>query len=444
METSHGRGVVPRRLAAVVVAAILLASLGAYEYVQTVNLQGENRNLAASVSEEESSISALGSQLHNSSASVAGLESQVSSLRSEALTLSSPCAQKPPQPTETSKLYPNGTEAVHFSYPIFTLQPGSAGTFCITYDNPSAQPTMFNGAYYAYGWNSSVEPSGVSIFSNATLFIVPPDQNATVAYAVGASTNTAGYFSVGRNNETCTQTFELAVSTDLTTSSFLNFPGLLDEVFPLARPNMPAMCQSSAPYGPDRFLTGFNGFGTTYLQNTTYVSMPYSVTSRYITSVVQSPSRQNITISVGIRSFASPFTVVFATGEYTPSTIRALTGNPKMVPTHGDACDWLPTNSSAFNAFEQDSVLTIPGFTVNAPPVHVQPFSNATFRFSMEVDNPPPSYYITFLGLAIQYVNGTVVNSAVDLSSFFPINAGSGQLDENITGACTPINAGPG
>jgi hypothetical protein len=433
MQMSHRRGVAPR-LAAVVVVAILLASLGAYEYVQTARLQSENRSLTASVSSEESTISSLASQLHNSSASI-------SSLSEQAITLSSPCARELPQPQRAFRVYPNGTDIVHFGYPILTLQPGSFGTFCMTYENTSGQPTKFNGTYYAYDWNSSVEPAGVSIFSNATLITVPPGQNATVAYAVVASTNAAGYFSVGRNNDTCLQRFEFTVSHDPSKSSFSNFPGLLEEVFPLASP-IPR-CQFSLDPFAGRLLTGFNGFGTTYLQNTTYVGVGYNVTSRYISSVVQSPSRQNITITVGVRSFASPLTMVFATGYYNPDTIRVFRGNPKMVPTPGDPCDWIATNSSAFNTFEQYSVVTIPGFTVNAPPVHVPPFSNATFKFSMEVDNPPPDYYLTFLGFVVQY-NNTSTNNAVLLADFFPINAGSGQLNENITGACPPINAGPG
>jgi hypothetical protein len=98
MQMSKRRGVAPQ-LAAVVIVAILLASLGAYEYVQTTSLQGENRALTSSVSADESTISSLGSQLRNSSASIASLETRVSSLSDEAITLSSPCAQKPPQPT---------------------------------------------------------------------------------------------------------------------------------------------------------------------------------------------------------------------------------------------------------------------------------------------------------------------------------------------------------
>jgi hypothetical protein len=170
----------------------------------------------------------------------------------------------------------------------------------------------------------------------------------------------------------------------------------------------------------------------------------YNVTSRYISSVVQSPSRQNITITVDVRSFASPFTMVFATDAYTPDTIRVFRGNPEMVPMPGDPCDWIATNESALNTLEQYSVVTIPGFTVNAPLVHVPPFSNATFKFSMEVDDPPPGYYLTFLGFLVQYNNSTSTNDAVLLADFFPINAGSGQLNQNITCACPPLNGGPG
>jgi hypothetical protein len=443
MEASPQRGAV-RKLAAVAVVAILLASLGAYEYARTASLQSQSRLLAASLSGDESTISSLGSQLRNGSASVASLETQVSSLSGEDNAISSPCAQKPPQSAETgTKLKANNTGlvgVVQFSYPIFTLQPGSVGTFCVTYENQSPNSTEFDGAFHAYDWNSSVEPGGVSIFANATEFTVPAEQNATVAYAVEASTSTAEYLGVGKNNNTCFDAFQLAVSPSPSPPIFSSFPGLQDLVFPASAPNPILECQTD--FGPDWVLTGFNGFGIAELHSTLDLSLGYNVTSRYITSTVQSPARQNITISVGIRSYGTALTLALD-----PSTIRAFYTNPNMVPTPGDPCDWVLTNRTALYTMVQDSALTFPGFTVNAPPVHVAPFSNGTFKFSMEVNDTAPDYYLTYLGFAVQFENGTGIIGNYDdvtLATYFPINAGSGQLDQNITGACSPLDGGPG
>jgi hypothetical protein len=445
METApKSRGAV-RKLAAIAVVAILLASLGAYEYTRAASLQSESRLLAASLSADQSTINSLGSQLRNGSSAVASLETQVSSLGSQDNAMSSPCAQKPPHPTETGdKLKPNGTGLVgivQFSYPIFTLQPGSIGTFCATYENQSPNSTKFDGAFHAYDWNSSVEPAGVSIFANATEFTVPAEQNATVAYAVEATTSTAEYLGVGKNNNTCFDLFQLAVSSSRPSQpTFSSFPGLQELVFPASSPNAILDCQTD--FGPDWVFTGFNGFGIVDLHSTLDLRLGYNVTSRYITSTVQSPTRQNITISVGIRSYATALTLTFD-----PSTIRAFYTNPMVVPTPGDPCDWVLTNRTALYTMAQDSALTFPGFTVDAPPVHVAPFSNGTFRFSMEVNDTAPDYYLTYLGFAVQFENGTGITgnyNEVALTTYFPINAGSGQLDQNMTGTCPPLDGGPG
>lgn len=397
-----------RRLTAIAVAAMLLAAFGAYEYLQTTGLQAESSALSA----DESTISSLDSQL-------------------ESLALSSACAQKPPQPTEQSKLYPNGTQIVNTGYPIFTLQPGSVGTFCMTYEGGSAQPAEFNGTFHAYDWNSSAEPAGILISSNATQVTVPPGQNATVAYAVEASSNEAGYFSVGKNDAPCLQAFELAISTDPSRSTFSNFPGLLGEV----TPGVGAICQFTLPPFPGQFFTGFNGFGVTYLKNTQYISADYNVTSRYVSSVVQSPSQQNITFSVGVHSFASPITLFFDTGPSSFDTLRVFQRNPYQIPTPGDPCDWLGGQAGNGGDETEVPVESVPGITVSAPTIQMQPFSNATFKFSMEIDNPPPGYYITFLGFAIE-VTGQRNSGFVNLATYFPINPPFGQLDENISGSC--------
>lgn len=414
---------------------MLLASFGAYEYALTASLQSENRGLTASISSDQASIGSLNSQLSNDSATISGLQSQLSSLSSKVQTLASPCAERPPQPSEGSRVYSNGTEVNDFGYPIFTLKPGDVGTFCMTYENPSAEPLALNETYHAYDWNSSTEPTGVSVTSNATSFTVPPNGNATVAYVVEASSSAAGYLSVGTSSDICEHSIQLAVSTNASSSSFSNFPGLANLVVPFTTSQE---CVVTAFGGPPRLLTGFDGFGSVYLDNTTRTILAYNTTGETIASVVQSPNRQNITLSVGVHSFSFPLTLVFATGISTFSTIRVFKGNPEVVLAPGDPCDGIVTNASAYDDgnFNEVSVLAIPGFTVNAPTVHVPPFSNATFRFSLEVDNPPPGYYITFLGFVIQWEGSPGSNDAVNLSTYFPINPGSGQFDENITGAC--------
>lgn len=431
MEAPARRGLI-RQLTAAIVVALLLASFGAYEFALATSLESENRSLAAS-------IGSLNSQLSDESAAVTGLQSQVSSLGSKVQTLTSPCVDTPPQPKEESNLHSNGTEVNDLGYPIFTLQPGEVGTFCMNYENPSAVPLALNETYHAFDWNSTTEASGVSVTANATSFTVPPNGNTTVAYIVDASNSAKGYMSVGPSSFICDQSIQLAVSANASSSSFSNFPGLSNLVVPFT--NSQECVVTAFGYGPLRVLTGFDGFGTTYLQNTTETAVPFITTGENITSVVESPSQQNITITVGVHSFAPSLTLVFATGISTFSTIRVFKGNPEVLLAAGDPCDGTITNASAYDNgnFNELSVLVIPGFTVNAPTVHVKPFSNATFTFSLEVDNPPPGYYVTFLGFVIQWQGSPGDNDAVNLSTYFPINPGSGQFNESVSGAC----AGP-
>ncbi|MDA4132949.1 MAG: hypothetical protein OK454_07475, partial [Thaumarchaeota archaeon] len=153
--------------------------------------------------------------------------------------------------------------------------------------------------------------------------------------------------------------------------------------------------------------------------------------------------QQNITISVGVRSFASPLTLFFDTGPSSFDTVRVFQGKPAMFPTLGDVYDWYENETgpqgspSPAGKMSEVPVESVPGITVDAPTIQMQPFSNATFKFSMEIDNPPPGYYITFLGFVIQLHNGQKTSSgAVDLATYFPIDPPFGQLDENITGTC--------
>jgi hypothetical protein len=187
------------------------------------------------------------------------------------------------------------------------------------------------------------------------------------------------------------------------------------------------------------------------------VNLTYNETSRSISSVIESPTSQNITISMGIQSFGLPISIYFETGPNTFSTIREFKYNPqaaaslqKYLTPYSNALnndvylakvDWNISNNSAYNDSNwQEFPLPARGFTINAPTLQLQPYSEGTFRFSMLVSNLTAGYYVTFLGFAVAWKNSPGGDAALDLATYFPISVGSGQWNQDITGTCPTMS----
>jgi hypothetical protein len=357
------------------------------------------------------------------------ISSQSTFTLTKTVVLSSPCIQKPPEPTHSVRVFRNGTFVANSSYPVFALQPGSTGTFCLNYSNPYSS-TVSGFPLSVFDWkNWSSLPEGFSLSEYPGSINLPPGHNDTIIYTVTASNSSAGNYGLSPQGISCIR-YPLAVSSNPSTITLSDFPGLLSPVF-----GCPA--QSIIPT-----LLGFNGFTTAYLRQTTRGNLGYNITSQSVSSVIESSTKQNITFTVGIQSFSFPITVWFATGPGTFSTIREFNFNPQVTPIPGDACDWNISNQSVYsNGNWREFPLPAQGFTINAPTLHLQPYSQGTFRFSMLVSNLTAGYYVTFLGFVITWQNSPGINTSPDLGTYFPISVGSGQWNQNITGSC-PTSSG--
>lgn len=359
-----------------------------------------------------------------------------------------PCSQKPLQEKSgynSASTSLNGTGLAEIDYPVFALAPGSQGSFCVSYTNDS-NSSLSNLSYLAFDWtNASQTSNGISVVESPTDASVPPHGNATVIYTVKASNSSTGAYGLSVNHD-C-GSYQLIVSDDASNSNFSEFPGLLGNLTSPAGPNDCLLWQ------PPGTLSGFGGLNMNmvYLQYKTLFAIPFYETSRSIQSVVESPTEQNITIKLGIESYAIPVTV----GEPSPGTLNdwyymaQWSGNPQLSPTPGDACDWNVGNSTMVGR-DTDLFPLLQGVTVNAPTLHLQPYSNGTFTFSIEISNLTQGYgggygtptyvsggyFATLLSALVTWdggVRGTSGYATLDLSTFFPV----GQIGEPASGSCT-------
>ncbi len=388
------------------VIILILSAFAVYGYSQVIELRNSNQSIVSGLESQHSLISSLSSRLGSYNESVSSLEAQLASV--QRAVLSAPCAERPAKQTTESKAYTNGTEIVKFSYPVLALAAGSLGTICVDYHNGSTTDPWSGFAYTAFDpKNGTIPAKGISITDNSSNLSIPPGHDSTVVYVIRASSANPS-------------------------SPTTKFYGLKMGHYPCDIGGL-----SYCEWWTQGTLLGSNGFSTVYLRNTTKVAIGYNITSRSVTSIIQSPARQNINFTVGIQSFSFPITVWFATGL--TSYIRMFKGNPEVKPSPGNACDWNITNSSAYDEGNfQEFGLPAPGFTVSAPTLHLPPYSQGTFRFSMLVENLTKGYYVAFLGFVVTWKNSPGINTHPDLGTYFPISVGSGQWNQDIVNSTCP------
>jgi hypothetical protein len=358
-----------------------------------------------------------------------------------------PCLQSPLQESHTSSSFPNGTGAAEIDYPVFALAPGAQGTICVTVSNAS-NSTVPEPSLAAYAWGNSSEATGISFSENPANASIPPRSNVTVFYTLKPSSISAGPYRLGVNGTGCDGTSPLLVTANESASSFSDFPGLLNDL--TAAPGSD-VCFGSY-YAPlEARVVGFSGLAMVDLRYGVQFSMPFHEVSRSIQSTVLSPKEQNVTVTLGIQSYGLPVTVELLEGPYKDNTyIARWAGDPQEVATTGDPCDWLSSNNYAndYDALE----IQISGVTVDAPTLHLQPYSNGTFTFSIRIWNLTGGFTGEGLGAGNSgYVSGgyfaadfsayvvwgnstdTATYANLDLTSFFPLGA----IGPTLSGACT-------
>jgi hypothetical protein len=300
----------------------------------------------------------------------------------------------------------------------------------------------------AFDWANDTVATGIFFSEDPADASIPPDSNVTVVYAMQPSSTSAGAYWLGSNSSGCYQTNPLLVTANESTASFGDFPGLLNATTQLVGMG----CNSTYYYSPlGSKIVGFNGLSMVDLRYGMRFSVPFHEVSRSIQSTVLSPTEQNVTVTLGIQSYGLPVTVELLEGQYKDNAyVARFAGDPQEVVTTGDPCDWLSSNNYAneYDALE----IQIAGVTIDAPTLHLQPFSNGTFTFSMRIWNLTGGFTGEGLGAGnTGYVSGgyfaavfsayaawgnssdTGASANFDILSFFPLGA----IGETVSGACT-------
>lgn len=332
-------------------------------------------------------------------------------------------------------------------YPVYTINPGAHGTFCVTISNPSTSPEPAP-ALEPFDWANSTISNGISVSEDPPNAIVPPESDVTVFYTLQSAMTSAGAYWLGFNTSGCYQSNPLLVTRNQSSSSFNDFPGLLND----AATQLEVGCQDSYYRGPLHVnFAGFSGLSMVELRYSTNFSMPFHEVSRSVQSTALSPTEQNITVTLGIQSYGLPVTVqLLEEGGRDNTYIARFANNPNETATTGDPCDWKSPNNYAK---DYDGLqVQIAGVTLGGPTLHLQPYSNGTFTFSLRIWNLTGGFtgeglgagntgYVSggyFAAVFSAYVvwgnstdTGTFAN--LDLLSFFPL----GSIGQTVSGSCT-------
>jgi hypothetical protein len=137
---------------------------------------------------------------------------------------------------------------------------------------------------------------------------------------------------------------------------------------------------------------------------------------------------------MNVQSFSYPLTVGLSLGQ---SNVRVTDGNPFMTPTPAnDYCDWDGSNQTALESMISTFFTNLPTnyMQIDAPVLHLDTYSSATYSISFLISGPIASY----TGLQVFFFT-QVPGESQGLGSLapnFPVSV-SGQL-QTISGLCNP------
>jgi hypothetical protein len=416
-----------RFAATTAVVLLLVVSIASYEYLQVASLRAANQSVTSDLVSNEAAISSLSSELSGYSASASTAQALSNS---SAAVLSSPCLQKLPSSSGTSKIYPNGTNVLTTTYPIFALSPGAVGTLCVAYPNNGNTPNMTDLNYVVRdAENFSIIPNGISFLQNPSALPVGPGNDTMAVYAIQASTSATGFYGLQMLHYCGAD--PLVVSNNPAAANFSDFPGLLSWFL--------GYDNDCTWWGPPGTLLGFNGFTTVDLVNYTRSQAIFNETSRSVVSVIESSNVQNVTFKIGIESYSDPLTIVFGSGS-SPATsgFGAYSPNHKVESTPGDVCDWnlVDLGVQANSSTPYPSEIPAADVVLDAPALNLQPFSSGVFSYSVLLSNLPQGVFVFSPYLTLSWNSDPHDKTIINFAQYFPINGASGVWNQDVSGTC--------
>ncbi len=268
--------------------------------------------------------------------------------------------------SDVSPLFPNDTQITTSYNPVFFMPTNSTGYLCVHYTNENT-PSQSSARIFE-AQNLSKSADDIQIFPQ--LASVPTGStNETFTIKSGNS----GFYGIGF----LCGGFPLAVGYD-------NNSKLVEGDFPWL--NQAFMCPAIT-YSLD--FVGTRGIGTHYIPTVTHSKIDYNITGTSVSSVHLTPTIQNITFTVNVRTFndSSNFWFDIKDSEYVK-----FNGDPKLVEQSSDPCTWTFTNNNAVSDERQWYKMT-GKVTVTDRPVTFPPHTNGTYSFSILAKNLEEGYY---------------------------------------------------
>ncbi|MDH2908308.1 MAG: hypothetical protein PXX83_09475 [Candidatus Nitrosotalea sp.] len=264
----------------------------------------------------------------------------------------------------SSPLYDNGT-ILHTGYtPVLYMPIDSTGKICVQYYHSASQSNV--GARVFDANNLANDTNNVSISSLQNTIMTG---NTTVVYTVNTG-HKAGFYGV----------------------SF--FCG--GQAFAVGYDNQSRIVLDDFPwYGQTFFcplqtyeykITGLHNIGVYHIKTVSHEQLLYDITNTTVTSVHLTPTSQNVTFSLHVRSFDKPVDFVF---DYKDSLIDQFKTNPGFEKSF-DVCNWNVANRDLVGSFPW---LRLGQISVSDIPVTFKPWSNGTYTFSIIAKGLDDGYY---------------------------------------------------
>ncbi|MDC8452605.1 MAG: hypothetical protein KGH87_06670 [Thaumarchaeota archaeon] len=308
----------------------------------------------------------------------------------------------------SSPLYDNGT-IIHTGYtPVLYMHTDSTGKICVQYYHSTSQSNV--GARVFDANNLANDTNNVTISSSQNTITT---RNTTVVYTVNTG-HKAGFYGISFS---CGgQAF--AVGYD-------NQSRIILDDFPWYGQTFYCLLQTY-----EYKITGLHNVGVYYIKTVSHEQLLYDITNTTVTSVHLTPTSQNVTFSLHVRSFDKPVDFMF---DYKDSTIDQSKTDPGFVKSF-DVCNWNVANRDLVKSFP---ILGLGHMSVSDNPVTFKPWSNGTYTFSIITKDLDDGYYGLNPVVYGRPAGITDSNTGLNYAAYdYPITVGVGSSIMNQSGVC--------
>src|SRR5438445_11880476 len=134
-------------------------------------------------------------------------------------------------------------------------------------------------------------------------------------------------------------------------------------------------------------IIGSSGIGIYYITETTREQIGYNITGVSVSSVHPTPTSQNVTFAVNVRTYNTGAKLWF---DYKASSAVKFIGDPQL-KEGSDPCNWNFNNDKSVDGAQW--LKLVGGFRVTDNPVTIPPYSNGTYTFSIFAKNLDYRWY---------------------------------------------------